>query len=86
MYNRQLPGKKEALARKLAGSSNGQCTVQQMADMLWLAGVKGNSITPDSIATVNVANAGTVYDNPSAGEPERVRAIPFVSKIPGVKP
>ena len=67
MYNSQLPGKKEALARKLAGSINGQCTIQQMADMLWPAGVKGNSITPDSTATVNVANADAVYDNPSAG-------------------
>jgi len=67
MYNGQLPGKKEALARKLAGSSNVPCTIQQMADMLWLAGVKGNSITPDSTATVNDANAGAVYDNPSAG-------------------
>ncbi|MGF6999617.1 hemagglutinin repeat-containing protein [Paraburkholderia sp. GAS32] len=70
MYNRQLDsrGKEEALARKLAGLSNGQYTVQQMADMLRLAGIKGSSIAPDSVATVNVANAGAVYDNPSTGD------------------
>lgn len=70
MYNRQLDaaGKEEALARRLAANSNGRYTVQQMADMLRLSGIKGTSTKPDSVANENLADPGAVYDKASPGD------------------
>ncbi|MCX4143219.1 hypothetical protein M0D68_33815 [Paraburkholderia sp. SEWSISQ10-3 4] len=68
LYNKQLHPLEKALAKKLADASNGQFTEQQLDDALRLSGIKGSSITPDSVATVNVASAGAVYDTPGSND------------------
>jgi hypothetical protein len=53
LNNRQLHPSERTLARQLATKSDGKYTVEQIEEAIRLSGIKGSSVSPDSIAVMN---------------------------------